>query len=112
MNGERNGLWLRHTKHIPGHLWHRYYVAITTRNPWLSGFPVSNNLIYPVIHDGNQKLYRINWQIYTPYAGAVEMLLRINGTPQWENRNNLFCCKASFLRGPHYQFGGVGQDMK
>ena len=40
------------------------------------------------------------------------MLLRIDGTPQWENRNNLFCCKVSFLRGPHCQFGGVGQDMK
>ena len=40
------------------------------------------------------------------------MLLRINGTPQWEKRNNLLCCKVSFLRGPHCQFGGVCQDMK
>jgi hypothetical protein len=39
------------------------------------------------------------------------MLLRINGTPQWENRNNLFCCKVSFLRGPHCQFGGVGKQL-
>ena len=40
------------------------------------------------------------------------MLLRINGTSQWENGNNLFCCKVSVLRGPLCQVGGVGQDMK
>jgi hypothetical protein len=40
------------------------------------------------------------------------MLLRINGTSQWENGNNLFCCKVSVLRGPLCQVGGIGQDMK
>ena len=31
---------------------------------------------------------------------------------QWENLNNLFCCKVSFLTGPYWQSRGVGQGMK
>ena len=38
------------------------------------------------------------------------MLLHING--KWENLNNLFCRKVSFLTAPHCQFQGVGQGMK
>jgi hypothetical protein len=32
MNEERTGLWLRHTKHICGHLWQKYFVAINHFN--------------------------------------------------------------------------------
>jgi hypothetical protein len=31
---------------------------------------------------------------------------------QWENWNNLFCRKVSFLTAPHCQFRSVGQGMK
>jgi hypothetical protein len=31
---------------------------------------------------------------------------------QWENLNNLFCRKVSFLTAPHCQFRGVGDGMK
>jgi len=31
---------------------------------------------------------------------------------QWENLNDLFCRKVSFLTGPHCQFRGIGQGMK
>ena len=31
---------------------------------------------------------------------------------QWENWNNLFCCKVSFLTALYCQFRGVGQGMK
>jgi hypothetical protein len=31
---------------------------------------------------------------------------------QWENWNDLFCRKASFLTAPHWQYRGVSQGMK
>jgi hypothetical protein len=56
--------------------------------------------------------YRINWVNYIPYASAAGMMLHINGNSQWENWNDVLCCKVSFLISPHIQFLGVGQDMK
>ena len=46
--------------------------------------------------------YRINWDIYTPYAGAAGMLL-------WND--HLFCRKVLFSTHPHCQFLDVSQDM-
>jgi len=40
--------------------------------------------------------YRINWDIYTPYAGAVGMLLHINGKFTMR-KLKFFCRKVSFL---------------
>ena len=46
-------------------------------------------------------------QLRDIYGGVAGMLLHING-----NLSHLFCCKVSFLTGPHCQFLGVGQGMK
>ena len=59
--------------------------------------------------DRNHKLcleYRINWEIYTPYAGG--MFLHINGKfPLGKLKSSL-----SFLTAPHCQFRGAGKGMK
>jgi hypothetical protein len=51
----------------------------------------------------------INWEIYTPYAGAAGMLLHINGK---FTMGKLRWYLLSFLTAPHCQFGRVGQGMK
>ena len=53
--------------------------------------------------------YRINWEIYTPYAGAAVMLLFRNGK---FTIGNLFCRKALFSIDPHCQFLDESQDMR
>jgi len=45
--------------------------------------------------------YRINREIYTPYAGVAKMLLQ-----------HIFCHKVSFIVGTHCQFLIVCQGMK
>jgi hypothetical protein len=41
--------------------------------------------------------YPINWEIYTPYAGAAGMLLDMNGKFTMGNWNHLFCGKVSYV---------------
>jgi hypothetical protein len=48
--------------------------------------------------------YRINWEIYTQYAGAAGLLLHINGKfTMGKFKSSLFFRKNSFLTAPHYQ---------
>ena len=56
--------------------------------------------------------YRINWEIYTPYAGAAGMLLLRNGKFTIGKLNHLFCRKVLFSTDPHCQFLDVSQDMR
>jgi hypothetical protein len=97
MNEERTGKCLRQVEHIRLHLWHIYSIAVnqvlvatvkfrsddfnwTKRNSWFSSFLVSTNPPSRKFWYVPQTLeYRINWEMYTPYAGAVVMLLHING---------------------------------
>ena len=56
--------------------------------------------------------YRINWEIYTPYAdaaGMTIMLLLRNGK---FTIGKLFCRKVLFSTDPHCQFLDVSQDMR
>jgi hypothetical protein len=46
-------------------------------------------------------------KLYTPNAGAVGMLLHING-----NNEIISVCKVLFLADPHCQFLGVGHGMQ
>jgi hypothetical protein len=86
--------WLRQVSR--GHLWHRYSVAVnqvmvvivklssddfnlTNRNPWFSNFLIlvsTNPLSKKYRYEPLSLEYRINWEIYTPYAGTAGMLLR------------------------------------
>ena len=61
---------------------------------------------------GTHTLYNIvSTEIYTPHAGADEMLLQINGKLQMEKLKSSLCRKASLLTDPHCRFIGVGQCM-
>ena len=63
MNYERTGFWLRQTKRIRGHLWHRYSATINEsfgdrivyeviiRNPWLSMISLIATTLYQGNHD-------------------------------------------------------------
>jgi hypothetical protein len=93
MNEERTGKCLRQVEHIRDHLWHRYSITVnqvmvstvksddfnlTKRNPWFSSFLVSSSpLSRKSWYEPQAVECRINWEIYTSYAGAVEMLLHI-----------------------------------
>jgi hypothetical protein len=53
---------------------------LTNWKPWFSSFLVSSNPLSKKSWYEPQALeYSINWEIYTPYAGAAGMLLHING---------------------------------
>ena len=64
--------------------------------------------------DRNHKL----WNIVSTerYILHMQVLLEccyiLMEISQWENLNNLFCRKVSFLTAPHCQFRGVGHGMK
>ena len=53
----------------------------------------------------------INWETYTPYAGAAEMLLHIMERSQW---SHLVCRNISFLTIPtdDFEVYDKGQGMK
>ena len=78
MNEERTWEFLRHLVE------HRYYTddfILTNRNPWFRSFLAET--LYQGNPNKNHKLWNIGsterHNIYTPYAGAVGMLLHING---------------------------------
>ena len=97
MSWMKNSKWLRQVSR--GHLWHRYSVAVnqvmvvivklssddfnlTNRNPWFRNFLIlvsTNPLSKKYRYEPLSLEYRINWEIYTPYAGAAGILLHING---------------------------------
>ena len=97
LNEEWTGKCLRQVEYISGHLWHRYAIAVnhvmvatvklskwdfnwTKWNPWFSSFLFSTNPLSRKSWYAPQALdYRINWEIYTPYAGAAVMVLHMNG---------------------------------
>ena len=51
---------------------------LTKRNP-CSVASLLEATLYQGNPDRNHKLWNINWEIYTPYAGAAGMLLHMNG---------------------------------
>ena len=56
------------------------YLNLVKRDPWFSSVLYSINPLSMKFWWEPQALaYRINWEIYTPYAGAAGMLLHING---------------------------------
>jgi hypothetical protein len=91
MNEERTGLWLHPEEHIHGHFWHRYFITVnqswwqpsnfrrydfnlTTMSLSFSSFLVCSNRLSMNSHYEPQALeYRINWDIYTPYAVVAGM---------------------------------------
>ena len=56
--------------------------------------------------------YRINWEIYTPYAGAARMLLLEMEVHNQKAEIISFIVKFLFSTDPHCQFLDVSQDMK
>jgi hypothetical protein len=88
-------------------------VNLTKRNPWFSSFLVSSNLLSRKSWEEPYALeYRINWSMYTPYAGAAGMLLHVSGKFTMGNWNHLFCRNVSLLTAPYCQCWGVGQGMQ
>ena len=73
MDEEMTGKCLRQVEHIRGQLWHRYFIKINQ-------IMVAAATLYQGNPDRNRKLWNSEYtEIYTPYAGAVGMLLHING---------------------------------
>ena len=118
MYEERTGKCLGQVEHIRGHLWHRYSIMVNQVMLATSTLPKGTlgsvaSLLAATPYQGNpDRIHKLNWEIYTPYAGAAGMLLHINGKFTMEILNHLFCRKVSFLIAPHCQFWGVGQGMK
>ena len=56
--------------------------------------------------------YRINWEIYTPYAGDAGMLLLRNGKFTIGKLKSSFCRKVFFSTDRHCQFLDVSQYMR
>ena len=113
---------LRQTEHIRDHLWPAYSVTVNhvlvstvklskwwfqlnLLEPLVQYLPWNNTLSKKSWHEPQALEYRINWEIYNPYAGAAGILLHINGKFTIEKKlNHLFCHKVSCLTGPQCQF--------
>ena len=121
MDEEITGFWLPQSVHIRCHLWHKCSIAsyndkrktsevmklLGTLGSVASLFAAT---LYQGNHDRNywQALeYRMNWEIYIPYAGAAGMSLHINRKFTMGKRS---CRKGSFLIGSNWQLD-VGQGI-
>ena len=129
MNEEKTGKCLRQVEHIRGHLWYSRYsitvnqvmVATVKLSKWwllrgILGLIASllAATIYQWTSDRNHKL----WNIVSTERYLLHMQVLLEccyiwmKRSQWQNWNNLFCRKISFLTVLHCQFRGVGHGMK
>jgi hypothetical protein len=74
---------------------------LTNRKTWFSSFLVSSNPLSRKSWWERQALeYRINWEIYTPYAGAAGLLLHINGKFTMEKLKSSLLSYSFILNHP------------